>query len=165
MFRSLPQQGNCVLLPVSRGTGLSAAACLSRVYLVPSSGAPEFSGNLRRPASAGALKKENNPSQAPLWARPPKYKLCGAPEDVIQVFSFLLRQAAGNTNYATHRMMRYRVKPLLRQVAGLLYPVLLPVPFFYRKIPKKAYLWMNYSFRVAPRPLLYLLNGTVGAYL
>ena len=31
----------------------------------------------------GALKKENNPSQAPLWARPPEYKLCGAPEDAI----------------------------------------------------------------------------------
>ena len=61
--------------------------------------------------------------------------------------------------------MRYTEGPLLRQAAGLLYPVLLPVPFFYRKIPKKAYLWMNYSFRVAPRPLLYLLNGTVGAYL
>lgn len=48
----------------------------------------------------GALKKENNPSQAPLWARPPKYMQYGAPEDVIQVFSLLLRQAAGYRQYS-----------------------------------------------------------------
>ncbi len=106
---------------------------------MPSSGAPEFSGNLRRPASAGgigyrlpvrrgnwvvqgglpqqgALKKENNPSQAPLWARPPKYKLCGAPENVIQGKA---PAEAGrlNTSNTAHRRMLYRVKPLLRQVA------------------------------------------------
>ncbi|MBQ1853094.1 MAG: hypothetical protein II134_04605, partial [Lachnospiraceae bacterium] len=67
-----------------------------------------YSGGLPQ---QGALKKENNPSQAPLWARPPKYKQYGAPDDVIQVFSFLLRQAAVNTGYAAHRMMLYKSFP------------------------------------------------------
>ncbi len=57
------------------------------------------------------------------------------------------------------------VKPLLRQVAELLYPVSLRVPFFCRKIPKKAYLQVICGFRVALRPLLYLLNEVSGAYL
>lgn len=109
---------------------------------MPSSGAPEFSGNIRRPASAGGPEEGEQSFSGPLWARPPKYKLCDAPDDVIQVFSFLLRQTA-----------------------GLLYPVSLPVPFFCRKIPKKASLRVIWGFRDAPGPLLYLLNEAAGAYL